>query len=263
MMFAKGVLLLLLLLAPVLDASSAHRPSPAEVALAKRRAGTESTKYFNEAGTSLELGHYDKRYFHGKVPYDQHRLVLRDLIRSYLTVCDAHGLETWLAHGTLLGWWWNGQVMPWDYDLDVQVANETLFVMADTLNRTEHVFNRTQTFAQEMSNETTTSTQATYLLDVNPHHVELTRGDWSNIIDARWIDMDNGMYIDITGLREREKRRPGDWSCKNKHRYATQDLWPLRVSEFEGVPARVPQAFQRILTEEYGDDSVVDTDFAK
>ena len=45
--------------------------------------------------------------------------------------------------------------------------------------------------------------------------------------------------------------QPGIWSCKNFHRYRTRDLYPLRETVFEGVPALVPYSFDRILTEEY------------
>lgn len=234
--------------------------------LPKHATGRPRTpKYFNEAGGSLELGHYDDRFFHDKVPYEEHRLVLHDLIRSYLIACEEYGIETWLAHGTLLGWWWNGQVMPWDYDLDVQVSNNTLYMLGDTLNRTEHVFNRTANASDSPEDAGTYTEHAavTYLLDVNPHHVDLTRGDMSNIIDARWIDTSNGMFIDITGVRERDPLRPGVWSCKNKHRFTTQDLWPLRVSEFEGVRAKMPNNFVKILSEEYGEDSILNEDYAQ
>ena len=33
------------------------------------------------------------------------------MIRAYLDYFRENNLETWLAHGTLLGWWWNGKVM--------------------------------------------------------------------------------------------------------------------------------------------------------
>ncbi|RSM16483.1 hypothetical protein CEP52_000145 [Fusarium oligoseptatum] len=163
---------------------------------------------------------------------------------------DNHGAETWIAHGTLLGWWWNGQIMPWDYDLDVQVANHTLLWIGNTLNRTEHIYNYTDAATGDLISKK-------YLLDINPHHVEIDRGDGRNIIDGRWIDMQNGMFIDITGLREREPERPGVWSCKNKHRYNSQDLWPMRISEFEGVKARVPFNFNKILIDEYDTKSLV------
>jgi hypothetical protein len=35
------------------------------------------------------------------------------MIRAYLMTFNELGLETWIAHGTLLGWWWNGKILPW------------------------------------------------------------------------------------------------------------------------------------------------------
>ena len=217
-----------------------------------QEAKTKTPKYFHEPGGSLARSHYDRRFFQDEVPYEEHRVVLRELVRSYLKTLHAKGIETWLAHGTLLGWWWNGAVMPWDYDLDVQVSNHTLQWLGNRMNRTEHLVNIT---IGEPGKEV--QEERRYLLDVNPHHVEIDRGDAMNIIDARWIDMNNGMFIDITGLREREADKPGVWSCKNRHRYRSQDLWPMRTTEFEGVEAKIPYSFEMILRDEYGDKSLV------
>ncbi|KAI1281837.1 LicD family-domain-containing protein [Xylaria sp. FL0933] len=260
-------------------------------------------KYFHEPGWDLESGHYDARYFHGKVPYEQHRPALRHLIRSYLTTFRALGVETWLAHGSLLGWWWNGRIMPWDYDLDVQVSVATLSFLGERYNRSTHEYeyeidededegahfildyntspptaittplsldNGTDTDNDSgdredrgAANATTTTVKKTYLLDINPHHGALTKGNGANIIDARWIDTSNGMFIDITGLRERDiERSPGIWSCKNNHRYRTAELWPLRRTEFEGVEAWIPYAFDKVLTDEYGPKSLVTEEWA-
>lgn len=210
---------------------------------AKAAAKPKTPKYFSEPGGTLARSHYDKRFFKEEVPYDAHIFVLRDLIRSYLSTLHKHGVETWLAHGTLLGWWWNGQIMPWDYDLDVQVSNKTMVWLGNNLNRTEHEFNGTQ-----LGGETVVKK---FMLDVNPHHVDISRGDGQNIIDARWIDMTNGMFIDLTVLRERDPKLPGVWACKNNHKYASQDLWPMRVTDFEGVKARIPYNFEKILADEY------------
>lgn len=236
-------------LSPVLASRSQPRDAVDDTHSLSRRAD-KTPKYFNEAGSTLQLGHYDKRFFVDKVPYAQHRFVLRDLARSYISTMNSYGVETWLAHGTLLGWWWNGQIMPWDYDLDVQLTNTSMLWLGDNLNRTEHEYNYTTPATGELVSKQ-------YLLDINPHHVDLDRGDGMNIIDARWIDKQNGMYIDITVLREREEERPGVWSCKNKHRYNSQDLWPMRITEFEGIKARVPYNFEMILIDEYKTKSLV------
>ena len=101
-----------------------------------------------------------------------------------------------------------------------------------------------------------------YLLDVNPWSRERVRGDGANIIDARWIDTSNGLYIDITGLSElRPEQHPGVVSCKNFHNYPLHDLYPLRHGTFEGAPALIPYAYMQILAEEYQSDSLVQTNF--
>ncbi|CAK7568278.1 MAG: mannosyltransferase [Sporothrix epigloea] len=231
-------------------------PPGSPATIAKRRLPSKrpskSEKYFHEPGSDNNLGHYDARYFKGLVPYDEHRPALRHLIRSYLTTFRALNVETWLAHGTLLGWWWNGKIMPWDYDLDVQVSDVTLYYLSKHYNRTLHTYRyRDEVTGKDLVKE--------YLLDINPNH-GLPRGNGANIIDARWIDTSNGMFIDITGLAEREpKRSPGIWSCKNFHRYRTRELYPMRETEFEGVPATIPYSFDKILTDEYGTKSLVST----
>ncbi|KAL1889232.1 mannosyltransferase [Ceratocystis pirilliformis] len=210
-------------------------------------------KYFHEPGGSLELGHYDARYFNETVSYDDHLPALRYLIRSYLKTLREHNVETWIAHGSLLGWWWNGQIMPWDYDLDVQVSSSTLLWLGDNMNRTKHEY------TYEENGKTQTKH---YLLDINPFHSQLTRGNGHNIIDARWIDMSNGMFIDITGVAERDPvQSPGIWSCRNNHRYKTTDLYPMRYTEFEGVPTMVPYNFERILIDEYSVNALVTTEW--
>ena len=67
-------------------------------------------KYFHEPGTNDILGHYDRRFFQGTVTYEEKGNTQYHMIRAYLSAFQDLGLETWIAHGTLLGWWWNSQV---------------------------------------------------------------------------------------------------------------------------------------------------------
>lgn len=143
------------------------------------------------------------------------------------------------------------QILPWDWDLDTQVSGATLEYLAAHLNRTTHHYT---------SDDDTVHRD--YLLDVNPFSSERERGDGFNIIDARWIDVRNGLFIDITGLSETHPElRPGVWSCKNYHRYPIQDLYPLRDGVFEGIPAKIPYAYDRILTQEYHLEALVVTEY--
>lgn len=145
--------------------------------------------------------------------------------------------------------------MPWDFDVDTQVSAATLAELAMRHNHTLHTYRYT--------NATTGRDRSrTYLLDVNPFATRLGRGEGQNVIDARWIDVETGMFVDITALAEREpERQPGIWSCKNHHRYRREELFPLRETEFEGVAAMVPWSYQGILVGEYGAKSLVVTEW--
>ena len=145
-------------------------------------------------------------------------------------------------------------MLPWDWDIDTQMSSSTLEYIGTHMNHSFH------TYTAASSESHNRSVTRTYLLDVNPHAVERERGDGFNIIDARWIDVHNGLYIDITGLSETHPDvQPGIWSCKNLHRYRVRDLYPMRETTYEGTIAKVPYAYDRILLEEYEEKALVVT----
>ena|SRR2546423_11358132 len=69
-------------------------------------------KYFDEP-RGRDLQHYDARYFRGRVSAEQRTQTLSELIVAFLDIMETEGIVTWLAHGTLLGWYWNGHTLPW------------------------------------------------------------------------------------------------------------------------------------------------------
>ena len=88
------------------------RPGHAQVAKppkTEEELAIQRNKYFHEPG-DVSLNHYDARYFQEVLSYEDRADTLTHMIRAYLTIFRELGLETWLAHGTLLGWWWNGKV---------------------------------------------------------------------------------------------------------------------------------------------------------
>ena len=136
-------------------------------------------------------------------------------------------------------------MLPWDRDIDVQVTDWTLFQLGDRYNQSQY---------QYIDSDTKPPRRRKYLLDINRCVRERERGDGMNVIDARWIDMENGMYIDITGLSETHPDvMPMVLADKNYHRYKVEDLYPMRRSVFEGVSVLIPYAYQEILLEEYTD----------
>lgn len=103
-----------------------------------------------------------------------------------------------------------------------------------------------------------------YLLDINPWAYFRDRGPGHNIIDARWIDTSNGLYVDITALsRFNPEDKPNTWECKNEHKYKTNDLYPLRQSIFEGSKTSVPFKYQELLLEEYSTKALIRTEYEK
>ncbi|KAF1935770.1 hypothetical protein EJ02DRAFT_448442 [Clathrospora elynae] len=241
-------------------ATPAYKPSsksPSQIADEMRRKqkqkklDTIDNKYFHEPGGDSTLGHYDRRYFHGVVSDEERTDTQSHMIRAYLNFFHENELDTWIAHGTLLGWWWNGKRLPWDLDLDTQVADATLHHLGDVHNQTRYAYNSSDG-----------ATQREFLLDVNPWIWQRNRGDGLNVIDARWIDTRNGLFIDITGLSEiRPDTHPGVWSCKNYHMYQTGELYPMRETMFEGVVAKVPYNYDKILVDEYKVGALVVTEF--
>ena len=154
--------------------------------------------------------------------------------------------------------------------MDMQVAHPTLMYLATHHNFTNYTYTSSSpivTLDSESNSETDSDSSTpiitrNYLLDINPAYSERGHGNGNNVIDARWIDLRNGLYIDITGVSEvRPHESPGVWSCKNLHRYNTSDLYPMRETVFESVRAKVPFAYAAILVAEYQEKALVWTKF--
>lgn len=160
------------------------------------------------------------------------------------------GVEVWIMHGTLLGWWWNRAILPWDTDLDVQMSEESLQFVAASYNMTIHLF---RVPGYDRGRE--------YMMDVNPHYVNGSTADRPNVIDARWIDIQTGLFIDITALRYDTVAEDLGYSdrmiCKDNHRYLRNEIYPLRDSTLENVAVKVPFSYATLLEREYGKDSLV------
>ena len=87
--------------------------------ISRRDQQPEDSKYFHEPGDTDILHHYDSRFYTKTTGYEEKRDVQIHMMRAFLDTMREIGLETWLAHGTLLGWWWNGKVSPHRPDLPV------------------------------------------------------------------------------------------------------------------------------------------------
>ena len=94
--------------------------------------------------------------------------------------------------------------MPWDSDIDVQMTNDTVHMLASYYNMTIHTF--------DLGDDE----QRDYMLEVNPKYTDPSYDDILNVIDARWIDIETGLYIDITAVRP-HKTKKGIMCSKDQH----------------------------------------------
>ncbi|KAK6375674.1 mannosyltransferase [Exophiala oligosperma] len=200
------------------------------------------------------ISHCDPRFAPPEAPgIVETRRALSGLLKSYAATMAELNAETWIAHGTLLGWYWNQKFLPWDNDIDVQMSVETLAGLV-AHNRTRHSY----TVVGEDS-------PRSYLLDINPHYKLVSTLDVANKIDGRWIDTTNGKYIDITavhvsrGVTDNVPFLEGVYFSKDGHNCKRGDLFPLRKENFEGITVKVPHDPVNILKAEYGKSSLTNT----
>lgn len=242
-------------------------------------------RYYKEGSLLNQSGlaHYELRFFDGRIlPIDRIGTLHR-IVRAWARFTNKSGIKTWIAHGSLLGYYFNGLIMPWDDDLDVQVTADSFWELVK-LNQTLVIdYNDPEAIG-------------TYLIDVNPFFVNRGKNS-DNKLDARFIDVNTGLYIDITTLTselnpldiieeigelrmtelykvfdpyhddivtETEEHEHETFksmnesiatnsliSCKDHHFYTVEELSPLIPTIFEGEILYVPNNIANLLLREY------------
>ncbi|CAH2354274.1 hypothetical protein CLIB1423_15S02476 [[Candida] railenensis] len=210
--------------------------------------------------------HYEWRFFNGALRYVKpgwnademlirEKIVLDRILRNWFRFASERGILSWIAHGPLLAWYWDGVLFPFDEDIDIQLPAVELVRFAKNYNQTLVVEDVAEGFGK-------------FFIDCNTflHHRDRTYRE--NHIDARFIDVDTGSYIDITGLGISEEKVPerfkettqtaqelGEprpvYNCRNAHFYSQHQISPLRLSSVAGTPLYIPNRLDVILKDEY------------
>ncbi|RCK67518.1 hypothetical protein Cantr_03343 [Candida viswanathii] len=246
-------------------------------------------KYFYEGKLLMKEanfaagGHYDWRFMDQLVNNTPKLAIsIHQLIKTWLRLTNQYGLSTWIAHGSLLSWYWNGLQFPWDSDIDVQMPIQDLHKLSRHFN---------QSMIVDFGNDESNLKYGRFFLDVSNIISHRTRGNGNNNIDARFVDVETGLYIDITGLALSETKAPvrynsllhgsglerssmdatitqqlrnnylQAYNCRNNHFSRLSELSPLRLSLAEGEFAYVPSEFETMLKIEYGEKSMANVDF--
>lgn len=214
--------------------------------------------------------HYDWRFFVGTLTnYKQdwtaeemtlrQEVILDRMARSWFRFAEEKGFVSWIMHGPLLSWYWDGLMFPFDDDLDIQMPARELARLGELYNQTLVIEDVEEGFGK-------------YLIDIGTyvHNRDISRRE--NHIDARFIDVDSGMYIDITGLSVSPAKVPDEfendkellrisktsefkddeiYNDRRKHFYKHGQLSPLRYSQLGGVPLFIPNDITKRLSFEY------------
>lgn len=256
-----------------------------------------ASKSFHEANMQhTHVGsHYDWRFFSSTLHSTYERqAILHRLVRTWFKLARSLGIHSWLSHGSLLGWYWNGLCLPWDLDLDIQVTMESLYKLARNYNQLLVVDVTDVEGALNVG-------MGQFLLDVGSLIFHRDRDNGENVIDARFIDVRSGIYIDLTALtftdaakqitlkeasdlelakvlasangvatasyEELCQSRAALWNsqrlynCKNEHFYTTEEITPLSLTLFEGIEAYVPRQHEQMLQREYGPKCTTSTSY--
>lgn len=194
-------------------------------------------------------------FFKRYVSNRERQSIVHHMIRTWFEFAESIGIASWLNYGSLLGWSFNGVNMPWDTDVDIQLP----IVQLDRLAREYNL---------SLILENPRYGNGKYLLEISPTYVR--QGNGKNFIDARFIEINSGLYIDISalshtsfippndvfdGLNDHDKLRAMPIHCKNWNWHTIDEILPLRHTYFEGGGAYIPHNVSRILKRKYGKDS--------
>lgn len=248
----------------------------------------DAPKYFYEANIlksepKFSLGgHYDWRFVNGIInDTPQQEVAINGLLKAFLRLTNQYDINTWIAHGSLLSWYWNGLQFPWDPDIDVQMPIQDLHKLSQLFNQSVII-----DFGNDLSSE---MRFGRYYLDSSTFISHRARGQGLNNIDARFVDLDTGLYVDITALALSEEPAPERYNnmlkdtefdrnkddksisqadrnaflqvynCRNKHFSQFQELSPLRLSSIQGDYGYIPPGFESMLLVEYKEKGIAST----
>jgi len=181
-------------------------------------------KYFHEV---KGYPHLDSKYGKKSLTQKDINLSLIKLYKEFFNYCEKRKIKPVLMYGGLIGYNFNKKLLPWDDDIDMILFDSDL----DKLEK---------------------YSSNTMLVDINPNIRNKSTSDTNNLIGARAISKQTGVFIDITYFWE-----DGDeLKCKDKNSFKYVDIFPLKKDLFEGTPTFVPNNIDNVLIKKYGKQSL-------
>ena len=187
---------------------------------------TTNSKFFNEHPKN---SHLDARYGKIDLSIAEKQKTLKHLLSIFSKHCENNSIKSIIMHGSLIGFYFNKCMLPWDDDIDMIICDKE---------------SKQKLHTQLLINDV--------LLEVNPNHTNYDIRDKENVISARVISKVNGVFIDITYFEQNDTKKK--FYCKDKHVYKTDDILPLKKDIFENSIVYVPNNIESCLKQEYGKD---------
>ena len=203
------------------------------------------------------------------------QLELKKLLKEFTILCQEKNIKPILMHGSLIGWYFNGKMLPWDNDIDIVLVGGSI----DKLKQLDKFENDN------------------LIIKVNSNSNYRGHDDRHNVIDARVISKNNGVFIDITffyqSLDDFFKKNISRYlktiytttnpymkanyliklkticrsfnisetpentnyvNCKSPHYYNVKHIFPLIKDKFEDCDVYLPNNIKECLNQEYGND---------
>jgi phosphorylcholine metabolism protein LicD len=204
---------------------------------------------FIQADTRAELHHYTFPWVKQIISPKERTVVVHHLVRSWFKFCEQAGVVSWFNYGNLIGWYRNSRNMPWDNDVDVQLSISDMDILGKNWNNSLIVEN------PEVGDRM-------FWFQTNPYYMQQKDNQF---IDARFIDVKSGIYIDISALWHSGRDPPGEFKdiekkeslyhCKHYNWFSHDEIFPLRRTLYEGAQAYAPNKYDAILMKFYGEKS--------
>ncbi|ODV70587.1 uncharacterized protein CYBJADRAFT_170148, partial [Cyberlindnera jadinii NRRL Y-1542] len=175
---------------------------------------------------------------------------IHHFVRSWFKLCEFAGAISWVGYGNLIGWYRHSRNLPWDTDVDVVMPFQDLVVLSEKFNASLVIEN------PELGDNI-------FWFATTPYFYQQKD---TQFIDARYIDLKTGFYIDVSALWNSNERGPPDhfkdedpstiYHCKHYNWFSHSELFPLRRTLYEGGQAYVPHDYESIMMHKYGKKSM-------
>lgn len=194
----------------------------------------ERFQFFKTCG-SVNV-HLDKRFARDcNVRYTNEEYIKKTLLLLDALQFMARDVKFVLMYGGLIGYYMNGELLPFDDDLDLIVVGD------DEISRLI-AYNGWET--------------DDYLFEVNPWNksrsiVQILFANLvSNVIDARMFCKHTGMFVELTFLYK--VASDDTLRARDYNTYASSDILPIQEVPFYGRRIFVPNNIKNTLIKRYG-----------